>query len=254
MVPFTTLRAFNQSELRPLASYRGRVDERAASVFASDSLVDRLVRALAARRAIAVKEVAESFEFFGRTRRRLRAPRMVDLGAGHGLAGILFAVFEPVVAEVLLVDRRQPACHRAVLAAAVAVAPWIADKVRYFEMSLRAAEADPPAVDAVLAVHNCGKRTDRAIAIAIAQEARLAAMPCCYGHTTPPGLAALERALGARTATDIDRTYRLLGAGYEVDWAFIPEAITPMNRILVACPRGRPESSGPGARRQAAAA
>ncbi len=236
MVPFTTLRPFNDPSLRPLANCRGRIDERALPYFSSDSLVDRLVRALAARRAITIKEVTESFEFFGRVRRRVRAARMLDLGAGHGLAGMLFAVFEPGVEHVLLLDRTEPPCHRQVLDALVSVAPWVADKVCYREMTLRAAEASPPPADAVLAVHNCGKRSDRALAIALAQRARLAAMPCCYGHTTPPGLGALERTLGAALATDIDRTYRLRGAGYGVDWAFIPEAITPMNRILVAGP------------------
>jgi len=239
MVPFTTLRAFNDPELLPLAHCRGRIDERALPYFGSDSLVDRLVRALAERRAITIKEVAESFEFFGRVRRRLRAARMLDLGAGHGLAGILFAVFEPMVAEVLLLDRTEPPCHREIRDAIATIAPWITDKVRYCEMTLRAAEADPPQAEAVLAVHNCGKRSDRAIAIAVARRARLAVMPCCYGHTTPPGLSALERSLGSSVATDIDRTYRLRAAGYEVDWSFIPEAVTPMNRIIVAQPQAR---------------
>lgn len=233
MVPFTTLRAFNDPALRPLADCRGRIDERALPYFGSDALVDQLVRELAQRRAITVKEVTESFEFFGRVRRRVRAARMLDLGAGHGLVGMLFAVFEPDVAEVLLLDRTEPPCHREILAAITEVAPWAADKIRYCHMTLRAAEADPPPADAVLAVHNCGKRSDRAIAIAIAQRARLAVMPCCYGHTTPAGLAALERTLGSSLATDIDRTYRMRAAGYEVDWSFIPEAITPMNRILL---------------------
>ena len=35
-------------------------------------------------------------------------------------------------------------------------------------------------------------------------------------------------------ATDTDRTYRLHAAGYTVRWRYIPEAITPMNRVLIA--------------------
>jgi len=236
MVPFTTLRVFNRPEVRGLARYRGRIDARALPYFATDSLVDRLVRALAEREAIPIKEVAESFEFFGRVRRRIRAATVLDLGAGHGLAGILFAVFEPTVVEVLLLDKTRPANHTEVLGAVASVAPWVSEKVRYREMTLRAAEQDPPPAAAVIAVHNCGKRSDRAINIGMAQNARLAVMPCCYGHTTPPGLGALQRSLGAAAATDIDRTYRLRAAGYDVDWSFVPEAVTPMNRIIVARP------------------
>ena len=74
MVPFTTLRVFNQARLRPLARCRGRIDARALAYFDSETLVDRLVRAFVARRAITIKELVESFEFFGRVRRRMRAP------------------------------------------------------------------------------------------------------------------------------------------------------------------------------------
>ena len=44
---------------------------------------------------------------------------------------------------------------------------------------------------------------------------------------------ALRAALGAVLTTDIDRTYRMEQAGYEVDWSEIPASITPMNRVLL---------------------
>ena len=37
-------------------------------------------------------------------------------------------------------------------------------------------------------------------------------------------------------AYDVDRTYKLIRAGYHVEWSAIPCAITPMNRILIATP------------------
>ena len=72
--------------------------------------------------------------------------------------------------------------------------------------------------------------------MAIAGGSALAIAPCCYSGTTPPGLEAVERELGAAATADVDRTYRLRAAGYRVDWAYLPEAVTPMNRILIACP------------------
>jgi hypothetical protein len=237
MVPFVALRAFNRPELRALASCRGRVDGRADLHFASPSLTDRLVRALAARRALSIKEMVESFEFFGRVRRRLRGPMVVDLGAGHGLTGMLFAVFEPVVEQVVLVDVRRPANHERVRAAVAEVAPWSDGRVRYVEAHLAAPGLVPPGA-AIVAVHCCGKRSDRVVDVAIAGGCRLALAPCCYSGTTPAGLEAVERELGAAVVADVDRTYRLRAAGYRVDWAYLPEAVTPMNRILIAHPAG----------------
>ena len=52
--------------------------------------------------------------------------------------------------------------------------------------------------------------------------------------------------LGAPLAFDVDRTYRLERAGYHVRWDAIPEAITPMNRLLVAWPRRQGDGDGDG--------
>ena len=68
----------------------------------------RLARALAARSAINLKEWLESFEFFARTRKHVRADVVADLCCGHGLTGLLFAIFDKKVQRVLLVDARRP--------------------------------------------------------------------------------------------------------------------------------------------------
>jgi hypothetical protein len=68
-----------------------------------------------------MKEFTESFEFFSRTRTLIRGTRnqvsngnngnsgsnVADLACGHGLTGILFAVFEKSVERVWLVDRKK---------------------------------------------------------------------------------------------------------------------------------------------------
>jgi hypothetical protein len=88
-----------------------------------------------------------------------------------------------------------------------------------------------------VAVHACGRATDRCLAIAAAAGGPVAAMPCCYtgcGQEAPYGV---RRMLGKGAAADVDRAYAMERAGYAVDFAAIPRAVTPMNRILVAVPR-----------------
>ncbi len=50
------------------------------------------------------QELLECTEFVERVRRRIRAPCVLDLAAGHGLVGLLLAAVEPQV--------RPPACQR----------------------------------------------------------------------------------------------------------------------------------------------
>lgn len=237
---FTIFRGFEE-ELRWAARSTFQLDEKCASELKSrDPLVTRIVEALGKRRAINVKEVLESFETFARIRRRVRAPSVADLCCGHGLTGLLFAAIERRVERVTLLDRGAPPKAGLVLEAIVEAAPWAADKVRWVEAPIeRAAEHLDPHTS-IVAVHACGVRTDRAIDAACAIESdALALMPCCYKHTAKRAPRGLRDALGPELATDVARTYRLEAAGYDVEWATIPEAITPMNRVLVALKRGR---------------
>lgn len=61
-------------------------------------------------------------------------------------------------------------------------------------------------------------------------------MPCCYGAVAQKAgaPAGLRKSLGASLAADIQRSYTLEEAGYDVKWRAIPMEITPLNRILVA--------------------
>jgi len=229
---------FNAPELAVHARLKHRVGERAMPAFPRDVPADRLARALARRRAIDVKELLETAEFFSRTRKRLRAPVVADLCCGHGLAGLLFAT-EARVEQVLLVDRRRPAAYETILEAVAEVFPEVPDKVRYLELDLARTCAALPRGASVLAVHACGVQTDRCLDIALEIEAgAIAAMPCCYARTARDAPTVLRDQLGVGLMTDVHRTYRLDAAGYRVDWSAIPEAITPMNRILVGVRRG----------------
>jgi hypothetical protein len=236
-IRFRAFPQFNSDQLRRLARVRARLSEQGDELFSSDRPADRLARALTRSRTISLKELLESFEFFHRVRRRLRAPVVADLCCGHGLTGILFAAYEREVERVLLIDREQPPSAARLLDAACDEAPWIAPKIERSTIKVEHARDVVPRRASLLAVHACGARTDRCIDVAVALGSPLAAMPCCYRHTARMAPRALHEGLGAELATDVARTYRLEQAGYEVAWSAVPEAITPKNRILVATPR-----------------
>jgi hypothetical protein len=87
------------------------------------------------------KEYFEACEFYLRTRKRLRHRAMLDVCCGHGLAGLLFAAFEPCVESLVLVDHHKPESFGSVLAAVASVAPWTAAKVSFVKDDLCHTEA-----------------------------------------------------------------------------------------------------------------
>lgn len=202
--------------------------------FSRDTHPDRLARALLERRVLPFKEVLESFEFFERARRRVRRPVVADLCCGHGLVGLLYGVFHRDVEQVLLVDRIRPSSAEACLDALAPLAPWLRKKVRFSVAQLEDVEVPPES--AVLGVHACGTATDKVIGHALASRGPIALLPCCHARAQQPGPAAIGRALGVSLATDIHRTYRLEDAGYRTRWSAIPDAITPMNRVILGWP------------------
>jgi len=229
---FTIYTQFNEASRLEFAGMKHRIHSLPADLFPTDSLPDRLARSLAEQRVVHVKELLESFEFFARVRRRVRRPTIVELCAGHGLVGLIFALCEPSVTRVVLIDSTQPPTFGRILEAFTTIAPWVADKVAYRESSLDESTALPDGAGVVLA-HACGELTDLGLDCAIAAGAPVAAMPCCYGSARGPRVPALAKAFGRSANIDITRSYRLADAGYQVDWTHIPNAITPMNRILV---------------------
>lgn len=238
MPPFRLLRAFDDPRLRELAGSRTRIGPAQLPLFAGDGLAPRLARELARERALPVKEVAEAFEFFAVVRPHLRhATTVVDLFSGHGLAGVLFAAFERGTSEVLLCDRRRPAGFERVRRACLRVAPWIEAKVRYVEGDLKRRSPRFPAGSALLGVHACGVLTDTCIELGLEHGGPFAVMPCCRAHAQNPAPEGLRQALGEDVAYDVDRTYAIERGGYRVRWRTIPDAVTPMNRVLIATPR-----------------
>jgi hypothetical protein len=232
-VSFIGFRQFNDPALRPHAGIRRRVAGWASQLFPADTMLDKLARALIDRRTLPLKEIVEAVEFFQRVRRRLRAPIVADLCCGHGLAGMLFAVFEPRVERAILIDRQKPDSHERVRQAVEAVAPWVSEKVVYWEGRIEELGGDLAPNTSIVAVHACGGRTDRCLGTATRLGGNLAVMPCCHAKAASRAPRALLDSLGVALATDIDRTYRLERDGYQVAWSAIPAVVTAMHRILV---------------------
>jgi hypothetical protein len=162
---------------------------------------------------------------------------VADLCCGHGFTGILFAIFEPEVEKVILVDRTQPPSYRKVMDCVAEVAPWAGEKVEYRETTLAQGGDALPREASLLGVHACGARTDRILELVSRHRSRFAVMPCCYAQTAKRAPRGLANALSPNLITDIDRTYRMEALDFAVEWSAIPRAITPMNRILIGQPR-----------------
>ena len=164
------------------------------------------------------------------------------LATPEELVGLCFAVFEPEVERVVLLDRRLPQNHAACLEAAIAVAPWVAGRVEFRIGDLGDAETWLPEGCGLLGIHACGSRTDRVLELGLSHASSLALMPCCYPSPEHAGYpAAIRHRLGSELAADVHRTYRLAGAGWDVKLDAIPPEITPMNRMIIA---RRPSSAG----------
>ena len=213
-------------------------------IFAGTTLQCKLARALAQARALDRKEFFETFEFFEQVRSTLRCSKTcktcVEVAGGHGLLGVLLAVLESSRFDhVIVTDQRRPKSFDAILSVAESLAPWVRQSLRFVEIEFTAQTASAllPAGGAVVCVHGCKSLTDSVVRHAMAADAQsIAIMPCCYAHAEAAEAApqALRKGLGVALAADVQRTYVLEAAGFEVSWRHIPSTITPMNRVLVA--------------------
>ncbi len=233
---FHLLTSLNEAPLRA-QSYDGKSHVFPAKIvdryFASDRLTDRLIRRLVSDHAIKWKEILESFEFFDQTRKYLRQASVADVWCGHGLVGILYALLEEEVERVTLADTEIPPNLESALRLAAELGPWVNEKVEVLEVGIGDLGPHVPAASSVIAAHGCGRLTDDALDLAMGIGGAVAVMPCCCHPRSPEAPAVLYGELGVKDGVDVHRTYRLHEAGYRVLWKYIPEVVTPMNRIIV---------------------
>ena len=231
---FPQLNDLPEDQKRWLGSDSRLFDSAAQTHFPGESLQNRLVREIAAARLLPIKEVLESFEFFARVRKQARAVCVADLCCGHGLIGVLYAMFEKRVERVILADRVQPPSRLKLIEIATRIAPWIEPKIENVQAKLSPGDGMVPTGAAVVSAHACGVLSDLCIQIAIESGGPLAILPCCYPKSACQAPQSLVAELGLKMAFDVDRTYRLEAAGYLVRWTSIPSTITPMNRVICA--------------------
>ena len=234
----TTFRFFpilNELEADDWLTSAGKIRTGAGrEYFSADTLQDKVVRALVSEKIVNIKEILEAFEFFARIRREIREEVVIDLCCGHGLVGVLFALFERSVKRVVLVDKVEPLSRQRMLTCLAKVAPWITAKIENRSECINSEMDWVPEGSSIVSVHACGVLTDRCIEIANDCKGKLAVLPCCYPQEHCQAPRVLGLALGNDLAFDIDRTYRLENAGYYVKWQAIPAVITPKNRVITA--------------------
>lgn len=217
---------------------RGRLTEYDLGRFPTDTLFDRIGRAVCAAGCLPRKELYEAWEVARRARRLFRGGRVVDLGSGHGLLAQVMLLLDDSSSAAVAVDAMLPPSAPAVHEALVRAWPRLGRRVTFLKASLE----DVPLTsdDVVVSSHACGALTDTILARAAGARARVAVLPCCHDVETceaGPFVGWVDVPL----AIDLLRAVRLEQQGYRVWTQNIPAAITPKNRLLLGAPR--PDSS-----------
>ena len=213
----------------------GRLTAHDLGRFTSESLFDRIARAVCAAGCLPRKELYEAWEMARRVRRVFRGGRVVDLGGGHGLLAHAMLVLDDTSPEALVVDLTLPASHARVHEALLLEWPRLAGRVGFEERPYEDVPLTP--ADLVVASHACGALTDTVLELAVAARARVAVLPCCHDHARGD-TGALTGWMPADLAIDAVRAVKLQEVGYRVWTKAIPADVTPKNRLLIAAPAG----------------
>ena len=213
---------------------RGRLTAYDLDRFPTQTLFDRLGRAVCKAGCLPRKELYESWELARRTRRLFRGGRVVDLCGGHGLLAHIMLLLDNSSLSALVVDTEVPPSAQQVHEALIDAWPRLAGRVTFV-----AAPMDSVALgedDVVVSCHACGALTDQVLSLATAARARVAVLPCCHDADTCD-TGPLTGWVDAALAVDAVRALRLERQGYQVWTQVIPAAITLKNRLLIGAPR-----------------
>jgi len=201
--------------------------------FPSDSLFDRLARAVCRAGCLPRKELFESWEVARRSRRLFRGGRVVDLAAGHGLLAVAMLLLDDSSPLAVAVDATETPSRARVVDAVVSVWPRLAGRITFERSGIETVPLDGG--DVVVSSHACGGLSDVVLDRTIEARARLALLPCCHDLIACDA-GGLSGWLDGALAVDVVRAQRLRVHGYRVWTQVIPSAITPKNRLLLAAP------------------
>jgi hypothetical protein len=212
---------------------RGRLTRYDLGRFPSETLFDRIGRAVCEAGCLPRKELYEAWEVARRARRLFRGGRVVDVAGGHGLLAAIMLLLDDSSPRAIVVDPVVPASLTPVYEALAAAWPRLAGRVEALASPLDGVALT--AEDVVVSSHACGALSDYVLERASEARARLAVLPCCHDPAVSE-TGDLTGWLDAALAIDVTRAARLRACGYRVWTQAIPPAITPKNRLLLGAP------------------
>jgi len=214
-------------------SSRSRLNPRHLDRFPSETLFDRVARAVCEADCLPRKELYESWEVARRVRRRIRGRRVVEFAAGHALVAHLLLLLDDSSEAALAIDAKPvPSADRL---AEILMSHWPRLEGRVQRRIADLATVDLEPEDLVVSVHACGALSDTVLDRAAQARAVVAVLPCCHdGETCDTG--GLTGFLSIPLAVDATRVAGLRAAGYDVFTQTIPAEITPENRLILAVP------------------
>ena len=209
--------------------------------FPTDSLFDRLARAVCHAGCLPRKELYEAWEMARRVRRVFRGGRIVDLAGGHGLLAHVLLILDNSSPNALIADTMPPRSSGTLREALVAAWPRLDGRIVVEKQPLESVRIVGD--DLVVSAHACGALADLVLERAAAARARVAVLPCCHDLDVNDA-GPLAGWMDGPLAVDAMRAVRLQQCGYRVRTQTIPRTITPKNRLLLGDPR-RQSSSAP---------
>ncbi len=214
-------------------SSKNRLMPRHVSLFTTDSLFDRIARAVCRAGTLPRKELYESWETAKRVRRKYRGGRVVDLACGHGLLAHIMLILDNGSKCGMAVDARIPTNAGKLSQSLVERWPRLENRIHYRQMRIEDLEIHSD--DLVVSAHACGSLTDLVIDKAVEAQARLAVLPCCHNLKTCSA-GNLTNWMDGPLAIDAVRAMGLASRGYAITTQKIPNTITPKNRLLMGHP------------------